>query len=108
MERLLKRSIATADELAWKLLHNLVVAGSEDVASRVLVHSRGVMALLQVGMSCSRSFNAAFLAVLYGAYDQLAGNESAFICGAKASTDMVDPASSHMLIQCSFSSSALW
>lgn len=49
LERLLKRSLAAADELGWKLLHNLAVTGGEEVAGRLLVHARGMLGLLQVG-----------------------------------------------------------
>jgi hypothetical protein len=48
LERLLKRSLAAADELAWKLLRNLATSGAQEVAGRMLAHARGMMALLQV------------------------------------------------------------
>jgi hypothetical protein len=60
LERLLKRSLAAADELAWKLLRNLATSGAQEVAGRMLVHARGLMALLQV---CWRS--RAFVVSIY-------------------------------------------
>lgn len=48
LERLLKRSLATGDELAWKLLHNLAVSGGVEVAGRLLMHAKGMLAMLQV------------------------------------------------------------
>ncbi|WIA24018.1 hypothetical protein OEZ85_013641 [Tetradesmus obliquus] len=47
LERLLRRSLAAADELAWKLLRNLATSGEQEVAARLLAHARGMTALLQ-------------------------------------------------------------
>ncbi|KAF6257067.1 kinesin-associated protein-domain-containing protein [Scenedesmus sp. NREL 46B-D3] len=47
LERLLARSLAASDELAWKLLRNLAGSGAGAVAGRLLVHARGMVALLQ-------------------------------------------------------------
>jgi hypothetical protein len=48
LERLLRHSLATGDELAWKLLHNLAVAGGQQAAQRLLVQAQGMLDLLQV------------------------------------------------------------
>lgn len=48
LDRLLRRSLATGDELAWKLLHNLAVSGGQQVAQRLLVQAKGMLDLLQV------------------------------------------------------------
>ncbi|KAF8060286.1 kinesin-associated protein 3 [Scenedesmus sp. PABB004] len=47
LERLLRRCLASGDELGWKLVRNLVAAGGEDAAARVLGQAGDMMALLQ-------------------------------------------------------------
>jgi hypothetical protein len=48
LQRLLQRALATADELAWKLLRNLAVSGGALLAPCLLSHADGMLGLLQV------------------------------------------------------------
>jgi hypothetical protein len=43
-----QRALTTADELAWKLLRNLAVAGGQLLAPCLLSHADGMLNILQV------------------------------------------------------------
>uniref|UniRef100_A0A383VI43 Uncharacterized protein n=1 Tax=Tetradesmus obliquus TaxID=3088 RepID=A0A383VI43_TETOB len=75
LERLLRRSLAAADELAWKLLRNLATSGEQEVAARLLAHARGMTALLQTPSTGPELFVEA-LGTLAAACDALSNASS--------------------------------
>lgn len=48
LDRLLQRALATADELAWKLLRNLAASGGSLLAPTLLAHADGMLSILLV------------------------------------------------------------
>eukprot|EP00775_Hariotina_reticulata_P002316 gene2316-2624_t len=95
LDRLLRRSLATGDELAWKLLHNLAVSGGQQVAQRLLVQAKGMLDMLQSPVTGPELFTEV-LGTLAAACDACSSSSTAL--SADGYCDVVDGSSLGQLV----------